>query len=691
MKKKIISLIMACAMVITSMPGTALAAEQVVNKSGTAPVEIEKNIAEENSEIQDPAENPDGTADSENLEDQNLHQDSNQENGPMDTDSSKGDETVNKPVIPQAEYGEKLEQKPTIMSERKENQPKTAKNKPATKPSNHPPEEKGVLINTKNFDDKCFREYVKQFDENKDGKLSEKERNSVKYMNLNSESLHNLHGIGWFKGLEVLNIAECRNIKSYNATNNPNLRELICWEATNLKTITISKNTKMEKLDCSYSAVEKLDLTKNAKLTNLNVAGCKITTLNMSKNTKLENLDVSDNQLKTLSLKNNSDLKQMSCWNNPNLKTIDVTACKNLEILDCSECVNLEKLDVTQCGKLKRLECWSDYKLKTINLTKNPALEYLDCSYNEIKNLNLSKNKELKDLNCEQCALTALNLSYNNKLENIKTEGNMLRVDLPIVLFDVLSTNFDPARVSHVTGGVMEKINGSYKDFRFVNSDTITYNYKLREGLTEKFTIKTTFNIKHEKPASVNSLAIYPDYGMIKAVCPVNKQEGATYRFACRKSGTKTWHYYNRDTNEIVIKNLEKNVLYDIAAANVLGDDHSAFKQKRIYTNRVGNYEDPMEKNNIEKLTTTKGKISVTSKKISYTTNPKVVKYRFAYKIKGTDTWTFVKTSNTHVNIDKLKSGKTYTVAVGHYYVSPLDNKTTVYSNLSKYKYIKVK
>ena len=123
--------------------------------------------------------------------------------------------------------------------------PGTALAAPAKKPSNKAPAKpavKGELyINSKNFPDAIFRKYLKEFDENRNGRLSLAERNNVKYMNLSGEPVKTLKGIGNFKNLEKLNVAECKNLKYISMYNNPALKEINFWEATGFTVLNLKQ------------------------------------------------------------------------------------------------------------------------------------------------------------------------------------------------------------------------------------------------------------------------------------------------------------------------------------------------------------------------------------------------------------------------------------------------------------------
>ena len=567
--------------------------------------------------------------------------------------------------------------------------PGTALAAPAKKPSNKAPAKpavKGELyINSKNFPDAIFRKYLKEFDENRNGRLSLAERNNVKYMNLSGEPVKTLKGIGNFKNLEKLNVAECKNLKYISMYNNPALKEINFWEATGFTVLNLKKNIKLEKIDCSYSAIKDLDFSANTNLKYLNCAGCHLTALDVSSNPKLETLDCSDNKLKTLTVARKSKIKELNCWNNPSLKSIPLYRTTNLLNLDCSQCTNLQSLSLKYCPKLKRLKCWSDHSLKTLDVTQNPALEYLDCSYNEIDQLDVRKNPNLQWLYCQDCNMSFMDLTANKKIKKYTGKHNIKKVNLPILLASDFPEKFDFNKVYDIKGGTCDKKRKIIKFDSGVNK--ITYKYRVSDKLYTVYTIENSYQVPIATPTKLD---VRSDFGMIKATCNKNNQQGMTYRFAYRLAGTEQWHYINTAEETVLIKGLEKNKCYEVAVANVLDDRCSTYFQKSIYTNRNGLASEEMPLAVITDAEMENRTVKLTAEKVSFKTSPKTVTYRFLYRIKGTKKWKTVDSKTPYAEIDTLQPGKTYTFSMYYHYNTPLDKKTMVKSNYARYRNIKI-
>lgn len=110
-----------------------------------------------------------------------------------------------------------------------------------------------VEINEKNFPDKNFREFVKQYDLNDDNSLSAEEISDVKAIDCENDGddgdvkIKNLTGIEYFTALETL---DC----SYN----------------NLKVLDVSKNTALETLYCEDNTYKiSIDKNRNFNLSKL--------------------------------------------------------------------------------------------------------------------------------------------------------------------------------------------------------------------------------------------------------------------------------------------------------------------------------------------------------------------------------------------------------------------------------------
>lgn len=161
-------------------------------------------------------------------------------------------------------------------------------------------EPEDLIINSTNFPDAVFREYISgaTIDKDQNGKLSEEEIAAVTTIDVNNLQISNLQGIEFFTALTTLS---CR--------------------FTKLKSIDLSKNTALVDLDCRNNSFTTLDVSKNTELVNLKCARNWITSLDVSNNTKLNMLRCNYNRLTSLDVSKCTKLQRFDCYGNKIGKT----------------------------------------------------------------------------------------------------------------------------------------------------------------------------------------------------------------------------------------------------------------------------------------------------------------------------------------------------------------------------------
>ena len=139
-----------------------------------------------------------------------------------------------------------------------------------------------VEINNTNFPDPVFLQYVKDKIDTadttsgqKDGKLSQAERDAVTEISITNTNCTDLTGIAYFA----------------------NLTELNCYH-NKLTTLDVSKNAKLSALRCYNNGMEKLNLGDITHLTLLQCEDNNLTELDVSKNPYLEELQCRENKLR---------------------------------------------------------------------------------------------------------------------------------------------------------------------------------------------------------------------------------------------------------------------------------------------------------------------------------------------------------------------------------------------------------
>ena len=160
-----------------------------------------------------------------------------------------------------------------------------------------------VEINNTNFPDQVFRKYVEENIDKadttgqKDGKLSQAERDAVTEININKKNCTDLTGIAYFANLKKLYCND-NKLKELNLENNKQLKVLDC-SYNNLTTLDVSHNVWLDTLECANNGMEKLNLG-GSELEGLFCSDNNLTELDVSKNKYLQRLNCTNNKLRRL-------------------------------------------------------------------------------------------------------------------------------------------------------------------------------------------------------------------------------------------------------------------------------------------------------------------------------------------------------------------------------------------------------
>lgn len=175
-----------------------------------------------------------------------------------------------------------------------------------------------VAIDEEHFPDSNFRKFVKKYDRDKDGKLSQ---------------------------IELAKVTDLNCDKSYSGvTDDEKIKSLKGIEYfTSLKTLSCRRNL--------------------------------LTELDVSNNSELKSLYCGENQLSALDVSNHPALKTLSCEGDRLLSELDVSSCSALEKLYCDAC-HLSVLVLGNHPNLIYLNC-SENQLASVNIGSN-ALDYYD-------------------------------------------------------------------------------------------------------------------------------------------------------------------------------------------------------------------------------------------------------------------------------------------------------------------------
>ena len=316
----------------------------------------------------------------------------------------------------------------------------------------------GDVVINEAFPDQVFREFVKQYDNDKDGKLSQNELAAVTEMDLDpydvpydkpyrGEKISSLKGIEHFTSLKNLNCKlnllteldvsknpaleslDCsyNQLRALDVSNNLALKELNCCGSNNgfykLRALDVSNCPALEKLNCKGNELSTLDVSHNLALTELKCGGNSLGALDVSKNSELNSLDCEGNHLSALDVSKNSELNSLNCGDNK-LSALNVSNNSALEQLTCYS-NQLSELDVRNNSALEQLTCYSN-QLSELDVSQNKALKLLNCGYNQLSELNVSQNLVLEELYCDSNQLSELDVSQNKALKGLICRRNQL-------------------------------------------------------------------------------------------------------------------------------------------------------------------------------------------------------------------------------------------------------------------------
>ena len=264
------------------------------------------------------------------------------------------------------------------------------------------------------FEDANFKAYlVANFDTDGDGEISYEEALAITMIDVDTDNIESLAGIEHMANLTELNCEGPFVMSGYEPEEGRG----------KLKTLDVSKNTKLTKLYCGFNQFSSLDLTSNVLLERLRCAGNDLNNLDVSKNTELTRLTAYNNHLSSIDVSYNTKLEVIDLSNNQ-IKSIDISKNESLATFNCDDNL-LTELDPSNNQKLTNIYC-SNNNLSSINVRKNQKLAKLVIIGNSIPQIDLRNNSELTHLFCEKNKISELDLSNNKKLERLNVNDNNL-------------------------------------------------------------------------------------------------------------------------------------------------------------------------------------------------------------------------------------------------------------------------
>ena len=314
-------------------------------------------------------------------------------------------------------------------------------------------EETVIQINATNFPDEDFRNFLLGQDYGADGVLTEMEINNITYIQCIAEGIGSLKGIEYFTSLTDL-YCSWNSVKSLDLSKNTKLKNLECAKC-GLTTLDLSQNTALKFLDCSLNSIkgDGMDNLVNSLPTTVNgvfhvtrgdnnictkaqVAAAKArgwTTYSYIGSSGWEEIWVEyggveqniiidatnfpdDNFRKYLS---EQDYGKDGIITEEELKTIRYISVNSYP----GGIVSLQGIEFFTA--LEKLDC-NNNQITSLDLSKNTALTELTCIINQLASLNVSNNTALKVLDCLDNQLTSLDVSNNTALKVLDCSDNQL-------------------------------------------------------------------------------------------------------------------------------------------------------------------------------------------------------------------------------------------------------------------------
>ena len=315
------------------------------------------------------------------------------------------------------------------------------------------------------------------------------------------------------KKLQIIS-ATSNKLTTLDVRNLPELTYLDLQANYDLKSIDVSKNTKLEKLNLAQTGLTSLNVKNNRKLVELQVHCNQLTALDVRSNYLLKELACFENQLTALDLSSNVALEYLGVSENP-ITELDLRPLSSLQYLYCQK-MQLKKLDVSRCTELQLLQC-NDNQIETLDLRSNKKLQTLKCQNNRLSWLDLSSNT----------ALDPAKVDCSGNVYDIKVDENLqykVYPDLPCY-GATEGTYFTAARASGWTGGTVSKVDG-WDVLTLDNASVKEVTYKYDTGNAKIG--KVAFTLKTEVPAKYITISFDPNGGT-GTMKPMRVKAGVDY------------------------------------------------------------------------------------------------------------------------------------------------------------------
>lgn len=307
-----------------------------------------------------------------------------------------------------------------------------------------------VRINSTNFPDPNFRNWLLEQEFGADGKLTNEEIAEIDFLDVSGKNIKSLGGIRFFTALEEL---DCSNneLTALNVSGCTALTWIACWgnqirdaamdvlveslpSAVGGSFYVINNENEQNKISTVQVAAAKvkgwtpmfLDDNWNWQEYAGNVPDITIDAENFPdtsfRNWLFKQEYGVDGVLTSEEIANVTSII-FSYENVQDLKGIEFFTA--LTTLKC-QYNKLTALDVSKNTALTELNCGYN-QLMTLDVSQNAALIRLDCFNNQLMSLDVSKNTKLTYLSCHDNQLTTLDVSGCTALESLYCYGNKIK------------------------------------------------------------------------------------------------------------------------------------------------------------------------------------------------------------------------------------------------------------------------
>lgn len=201
----------------------------------------------------------------------------------------------------------------------------------------------------------------RDFDLNKDGKLSSSEADAIEgieflyHQNRSLKGIESLRNLRWF-----IYTGSVLQLQELDVSQNSNLIFLTAKNCQ-LEKLTLGNNPNLSFLHCDHNNLTTLDLSGCTNLHWLCAQYNKLKTINLGKLSELQHIQLENNLLTSLSIENQPMLTFLNAYDNL-LKSIMIQKCNNLKMINISD-NQLVSLDVCECSnKMDYVNCARQYK-----------------------------------------------------------------------------------------------------------------------------------------------------------------------------------------------------------------------------------------------------------------------------------------------------------------------------------------